>query len=66
MYVLAAGNGALRLPVRSGETWRIGLSAEANPPARLNLVTMQGRTVLGGSSYLFRARGSGRLTGTLH
>jgi hypothetical protein len=66
VYELAAGNGGMRLPVKSGETWRIGVSAEANPPARLNLITTQGRTVLGGSSYLFRARGSSRLTRTLH
>jgi len=66
VYEVTAGNGALRLPVRSGETWRVGLSAEADPPARLNVMTMQGRTVLGGSSYLFREGERGRLTRTVH
>lgn len=70
VYEVASKNGVLMLPVKSGETWRMGLSTEATPPARLDVIAVQGHVVLGGSSYLFRERvrrqGFPRLTGTLH
>lgn len=66
VYHITGRDGSMRLPVRAGETWRIALLAEATAPARLDIITRRGGVILGGSSYLFRARGFPRLTRTLH
>ncbi len=58
-YVIGP-NALLRLPVRPGETWRIGLLAHPEGGTQLRLITMHRDTVLGGSTYVFRGARTSR------
>ncbi len=60
-YESEAATATLRLPIPPGATWKVGLVYDSgrgpsNTASRFNLVARQGRTVLGGSTYLLRIR----------
>jgi hypothetical protein len=56
VFTLPGRTGFMRVPVPPGQTWRIALSTRTDQPARVSVVAMQGSTVLGGSTYVLRAK----------
>ncbi|MDQ3283142.1 MAG: hypothetical protein M3Q69_17210 [Acidobacteriota bacterium] len=56
IFTVPATGGSMRLPIRPGERWRIGIVASATGrPGRVSVVAKQGNTILGGSTYLLRS-----------
>ncbi len=48
--------GSMRLAIPPGETMRLGLSVtRTDKPARVSVMSSQNGTVLGGSTFIFRA-----------